>query len=243
MSRLLFVICLGGCAQAGKGDLTGRPDGAITLGDSRTSPDAFVVPVDAPPGVTTKTLTETSTDVLVANNSIACNNQAATEPALATKANSYYRVFDLAAAGITTDFHVMSMGFQVESSDGQVATARVGTYNGTVTPATTTLSVGNMTMVASNTNVTIPATSTGATVTAPFSNATIPAGKKLYIELDSPDGTATMNYMFVGSNTGGESLPGYILSTACSISNPTNISTVSSTNPKVNMLMTVTGTY
>jgi hypothetical protein len=47
----------------------------------------------------------------------------------------------------------------------------------------------------------------------------------------------------MGSNDGGESGFGYILSTACSVTNPTNISAVSSMYPAVHLLMTVTGTY
>ncbi|CAN5410122.1 hypothetical protein BH11MYX1_BH11MYX1_19080 [soil metagenome] len=230
MRRLLFLVCLGACAQAGKADSTGRPDSAITLGDSNTNPDAFVVPIDAPPGMMTKTLTQTTNEMLVQNTAPACGNSSGTD------ANSYYRVFDLGAAGITTDFKVTSVGFQVDYSTGQTATVRVGTYMGT--PGTT-LTTGNLTVVASNPTVTIPATTTGATVTAALTTATIAAGKKLFVELDSPAGAT----MYIGANTNGETAPGYIMSTACSIPNPTNISTVSSMYPTVDMLMTVTGTY
>jgi hypothetical protein len=234
MSRLMWVICLGACAQAGKADITGRPDGAITLGDSRTSADAFVVPVDAPPGVTTKTLTQTTDETLVQRTAPACGNSTGT----GTDANNYYRVFDLGAAGIPTDFKVTAVRFQVDYSTGQIATVRVGTYTGT--PGTT-LATNGMTVVASNQNVTIPSTTTGATVTAPLTNATIPAGKKLFIEVDSPTGAT----MYMGANTNGETKPAYILapSVGCDIKVPTNISTVSPNYPMVNLLMTVTGTY
>ncbi len=232
MSRLLFLGCLGACAQAGKADITGRPDGGIiTVVDSRTmAPDAFVPPIDAPPGMVTKTLTQTTDDTLVQDTAPACGSSSGTE------ANNYYRVFDLPALGITTDFKVTSVGFQVDYSTGQTAAVRVGTYNGT--PGTT-LAVGSMTVVASNTTVTIPSTTTGATVNAAMTNATIPAGKKLFVELDSPAGA----FMYIGANTDGETKPGYIMATGCSINAPTNISTVSSDYPTVNMLMTVTGTY
>src|SRR5450755_4654999 len=103
MRRLLFlIVCLGACAEAGKASLSGRPDGSIiTLTDSSITPhDAFVNPIDAPAGMMTKTLTQTTSDTLVQNTAPACGNSTATD------VNDYYRVFDLAAAGITTDFHV-----------------------------------------------------------------------------------------------------------------------------------------
>jgi len=231
MRWLLFLGCLGACAQAGKADIAGRPDGSISVVDSRiTTPDAFVVPIDAPPGMTTKTLTQTTDETLVQNTAPACGSSSGTE------ANSYYRVFDLPTLGITTDFKVTSVAFQVDYSTGQTATVRVGTYNGT--PGTK-LTLANLTVVASNPTVTIPSTTTGATVTAPMTSATIPAGKKMFVELDSPAGA----FMYIGANTDGETKPGYIMATSCSISVPTDISTISMSYPTVDMLMTVTGTH
>ncbi len=127
------------------------------------------------------------------------------------------------------------MTFQVDDSTGQSPSVKVGTYNGT--PGAT-LSVGNMTTVTTKT-ATVPATTTGATVNVDFTGTTIMAGKKLLLEIDSPAGST----LYMGANTGGESAPGYIMAPACSINSPTDISSVSTSYPTVDLLMTVTGTY
>ena len=235
MNRLLLLTCVvGACAKAGPAEFGGRTDGSISVVDADTShpqPDAFIPPmVDAPPGMMSKTLSETTTETLVQNTAPACGTSTATD------VNNYYRVFDPATFGITTDFHITQVNFQVDFCTGQTVTVNVGTYN--ATPGTT-LATASMTQVASNTSVTVPNTTTGAMVTAPFTTATIPAGKKLYVEIDSPAGQR----FYMGANTDGETAPGYISASACSISVPTNISTISASYPKVHLLMTVTGTY
>lgn len=240
MKRLLFVLA--GCARAGAGDV-----------DSGVRQDTQIR-VDAPaqidaPGPQTRTLVETTSQTLKAAASIACPSQTGT----GTAANNYYRVFDPAAFGITTDFKVTQVAFQVEAchsyiggTSGTTVAVRVGTYNGT--PGNT-LAAANMTVLASNPTVTVPEviesgsppTTPGATVTAPIS-ATIPAGTKLFVEVDSPDGT-NRYYFYMGANDGGETAPGYVLGPACNITTPTNVSTVSGSFPNVDLLLTVTGSY
>jgi hypothetical protein len=228
---LLSLIALAGCAEAGRVELGGRPDGSILVIDAPITQhrDAFVPPIDAPPGVMMKTLTQTTSGALVQNTAPACGNSTGTD------VNDYYRVFDLAAAGITTDFHVTQVSFQVDDSTGQSPSVKIGTYN--ATPGTT-LNVGSMATVTTKT-ATVPSTTTGATVNVDFTGTTIPAGSKLLFEIDSPAGST----LYMGANTGGESASGYIMAPACSINSPTDISTVSSTYPTVDLLMTVTGTY
>jgi len=233
--RLLFLfLALGACAEAGKASIGGRPDGNITVADSSGSNappiDAFESHIDAPPGMQTKTLDENTSDTLVQNTAPACGNAAGTD------VNTYYRVFDLATNGITTDFHVTQVAFQVDASGGQTVQVKVGTYNGT--PGTT-LATGSMAVAGSNLTVTVPSTTTGASVTAPITNAVIQGSKKLYVEIDSPAGGT----LYMGANSAGESAPGYIMAPACSINVPTNISSVSATYPAVHLLITVTGTY
>jgi hypothetical protein len=228
---LLSLIALAGCAEAGRIEFGGRPDGSIVLIDSSIMqrPDAFVQPIDAPPGVMMKTLTQTTSGALVQNTAPACGNSTGTD------VNDYYRVFDLAGAGITTDFHVTQVTFQVDYSTGQSPSVHIGTYTGT--PGTT-LNVNNMATVTTK-PATVPSTTTGATVNVDFTGTTIPAGSKLLFEIDSPAGST----LYMGANTGGESASGYIMATACSINSPTDISTVSTDYPTVDLLMTVTGTY
>jgi hypothetical protein len=229
---LLSLIVLAGCAEAGRIEFGGRPDGSILVIDSPVTqhPDGTMPPpIDAPPGVMMKTLTQTTSGTLVQNTAPACGNSTATD------VNDYYRVFDLTAAGITTDFHVTQVSFQVDYSTGQSPSVKIGTYS--ATPGTT-LNVNNMATVTTKT-ATVPSTTTGATVNVDFTGTTITAGSKLLFEIDSPAGSI----LYMGANTGGESASGYIMAPACSINSPTDISTVSATYPTVDLLMTVTGTY
>ncbi|HEX7703371.1 MAG TPA: hypothetical protein VF403_21675 [Kofleriaceae bacterium] len=244
MRPLLFaVIALAGCAEAGKQQLSGHGDGGVihVTDSSIVVPDAFVSHIDAPPGEQTKTLDENSSDTIKLATSIACSNNTTGF----TLANSYYRVFDPATFGITTDFHVTQIGFQVEdcssTAGGQVVTAKVGTYNGT--PGAT-ITTGNMAVLATNSQVQVPEIDlVGGSVNAPIT-ATIPAGKKVFVEIDSPDGTAGTNAsFFLGVNTAAETGFGYILATGCSISTPTNVSSAGVANTQISFLMTVTGTY
>lgn len=193
-------------------------------------------------GPTTRTLTQTNTQTIKPLGSIACaNNTNGT-----TRANNYYRVFDLAAAGITTTFNVTKVSFQIEHCSPTTTVAvRVGTYNGT--PAGT-LNTGSMTILASNPNVNVqqvienttpPGSTPGGTVDAPIT-AAIPAGQKLLVEVDAADGNNVYSF-YMGANDGGETAPAYVMAPTCNINTPTSISTAAGAT--VNLLLTVTGTY
>lgn len=249
MRGLICAIALVGCASAGAGDKPGV-DSSVTLGDGSGGGkmDAPMAMIDAPAGMQTRTLTQTNTQTLKAGNSIACGNSTG------TASNNFYRVFDLAAMGVTSDFHVTQVSFQIESCDhvssgnGINVAVRVGTYSGT--PGAT-LATSSMTILQSNATVavpevvedvsTTPPTTPGGTVNAPIT-ATVPANQKLFVEVDVPDGQNSYSF-YMGSNDGGETGFGYVLAPTCSINVPTNISSLSTTYPAVHLLLTVTGTY
>ncbi|MEO6776369.1 MAG: hypothetical protein ABI467_25730 [Kofleriaceae bacterium] len=243
MRSILFaLVALGACAEAGKTGFQGRPDGSITLVDSDMHqpppPDAFVSHIDAPPNMMTKTLDQNSSDTITLNTAIACTHQSDGT----TTANSYYRVFDPATQ---TDFHVTSVGFQVENSqgaagNGQIVTVKVGTYNGNV--GASSLVLANMVVVATNASVQLPEQAeVGANINAPIA-ATIPAGQKMYVEIDSPDNGAKV---FMGVNTAAEAAPGYIMApgttNGCNVNVPTSYATTAGT--QMSLLITTTGTY
>jgi hypothetical protein len=249
--RLFLCLLLFGCASAGAPEVGGHGgDAGFTHPtDSSGHPvDTFVNTIDAPPGQQTKTLSETTSNTLRPVTSIAC--PAAT---VGTSANIYYRVFDLATFGITSDFHVTQVSFQVEDCEtaggnGTNVAVRVGTYNGT--PGNT-LTVANMTVLASNANVTVPEivedvtamTTPGGLVNAPI-NATINAGMKVLVEVDVPDGDLD-HFFYPGANTGGQSAKGYVSSPSCTPpgTTPTDIGTVVMPATEIDLLLTVTGTY
>jgi len=242
--KLLVPVVIAGmtaCASGGRDTIDGNThDSSLVDG----------VVVDAPPGA--QTLTQTTSQTIEAGTSIACMNNPP-----GTNANNYYRVFDLAALGITSDFHVTRVSFQVEHCDqitgtaGAVVAVRVGTYAGT--PGAQ-LEASQMTILASNATVAVPEviedlgpppTTPGATVDAPIT-ATIPAGQKLLVEVDAPDGH-NQYYFYMGATTQAESAFGYVLAPTCKdmngvlITKPTNISALYTMYPAVHLLLTVTG--
>lgn len=245
--RALLLVSLAACASGGRDNAA--VDAAPAIVDGTVRMDAGPIP-DAPPGVMTRTLTQTTTMAIEGNTAIACANNPP-----GTNANNYYRVFDLAAAGITTPFTVTQVSFGVEHCDqingtaGAVVAVRVGTYDGT--PGAQ-LEASAMTILASNPTVQVPevietnGVTAGETIDAPIS-ATIPAGQKLLVEIDAPDGHNNY-YLYLGANNDGESSFGYVLAPGCSangvpITKPTNISSVSTSFPAVHLLITVTGHY
>jgi hypothetical protein len=243
MRPVAITVALGlaGCASAGGPDVT--LDGSVTSDGTTITIDSGVT-VDAQRAMT---LSQTASSMLEAGTSIACPSATT-----GTAANSYYRVFDLAAFGITTPFMVSQVSFQVEhcnqlaGNNGAVVAVRVGTYRGT--PGTT-LATADMTILASNPNVQVPeviedpgppATTPGGTANAPIS-ATIPAGDKLLVAVET-DGTGQYEF-YMGANNDGETGAGYILAPRCGVTVPTSISTVGNPPAPIHLLVTVTGTY
>lgn len=229
MRWLPLVVVLGACSDGN--DV--RVD--ATIGD--------VLRIDTPDGPPLMTLSQTTSPMVEAAASSACFASPS-----GTAANNYYRVFDLAALGIAADFHVSYISFEVEhcqnfvNSTGANVTARVGTYAGT--PGET-LAAANMVLLASNNNVAIPEVieangmTPGATVIAPV-DAVVPAGQKLMIEIDAPDGASTYTF-FMGANNDGESAPAYVLAPYCGVAVPTNVSTVA--GRPLHLLLSVSGWY
>lgn len=241
-----LAIVLAGCASAGTPDQS-AVDSNTGGGSDSGNPmiDSSMVMIDAPPGPQTRTLSQTTSQAIKGGNTLACSNNTTGY----TRSNNFYRVFDLAALGITTMFNVTKVSFQIEhchssTSTGCTVAVRVGTYTG---GTGATLDPAMMTLKASNATVAVPevvevgTTTPGGTVDAPIT-AAIPGGSKLYVVIESPDTTFAF---YPATNDGGESAMGYIQSSTCSINNPTNMSGALGTAPAAprHLLLTVTGTY
>lgn len=233
--RGLSLLLLGACASGGQPDVPDAPrvDGM----------HVDTVVIDAPP---MQTLSQTASNTMEPGTSQTCQAMSS-----GTAANNYYRVFDLAAFNITSDFLVSSVSFQVEHCDdltgtnGATVVVRVGTYSGT--PGET-LTLANMTLLKSVNGVAIPEViedlgpppvSAGATVNVPIS-ATIPAGQKMFVEIDAPDGNGLYE-LYMGANNDGEMGFGYVLAPTCTINAPTNISTLA--GEPLHLLISVSGSY
>ncbi len=234
------LLAITGCAK-GQGDgvpISGNPDGSVV-----GFPDAGIIFPDAnnnnpTPDAgssgtpTMKTLAQTTDRTTITTaNSVACADNTTGY----TDENSYYRVFDLAAAGINSTFTVSSVhiGIEQAASGGGSQSIDVHLYTVNGTP-----SIANLSEIGSA-NATVTDQSSSF-IDVPITGSA-PGGSQLAVGIHSPDGTTASNTFYVGSNAGGESSPGYILATTCMVN---DLSTTNAIGyPDMNMLIEVTGTY
>lgn len=205
----------------------GTPDAAPGI------PDATPLPPDAAAPVVV-TLTQSLSNTIVAENSVSCNGGT---PDFFHSDNSYYRVFDLAALGVTGPFTPTNVAVGIEDATAgtggsQPATLRFHTLSGAFTLA-------NLTTVS-----TIPVTvadQLGTVLNVPITGVTIPAGSMLVVEVFTPDGAPASNRFFIGSNNLGETGPTYIRATDCAVTEPTTVSSLGF--PEMAIVLNVTGSY
>ncbi|MCA9675181.1 MAG: hypothetical protein H6709_05955 [Kofleriaceae bacterium] len=194
-------------------------------------------PIDAPPQVQTVTLSQNTSMTVASANSVACSNSTTGY----TTENSYYRVFPLSSAGITTTFTANRVDFGIEQATGgsgatQTVQVRIYSMAGTALTSTSQLTL------LSGQNVAVPDSALAVQQVTLTTPATVAANLSLVAEVFVPDGTATSNTFFMGSNASGESGPSYIRapSTGCDITQPVTLSSLG--YPTVNLILTVTGT-
>lgn len=163
-------------------------------------------------------ITHSTTQNITALNSVSCNNGGI------HTINSYYRVFDLVGEfGITDPIQVDELSFGVEQAVGnggtQLVIVRLYTLSGPFILA-------NLTQVGSE-NLNVPDGATGTIFTATFDpEITIPANSILVAEVYTPDGTASGNSFFIGSNADPETAPSYIRAPACGITQPATTASI-----------------
>lgn len=267
MKGLLYLVLgLAGCAMAGRenvpggGDMVGgRPDGGGGGGggggddagiDAPPPPDAAPLP-DAPPGMQLVTLSQTNDMTMAPGKAVACGSS---DPffgiPIATRDNSWYRVFKLSDYGITGPFNVQRVTFWVDyASSGtgttQPATVKIGTYSGTLDADT--LAPGSITYLATQ-PTTIPDANSENGVDPPVEtniSATVPAGSNLLVEVALPDGYQDEHFFYIGVSAGGEQKKGYIRATpsGCNMTTPKSLVSPTALNRPDNAVMiTVTGT-
>jgi hypothetical protein len=86
-------------------------------------------------------------------------------------------------------------------------------------------------------NVNVPDQS-GTVLNVPI-NATVPAGSELVVEVFTPDGTATGNLLFIGSNAAAETGPSYLSAPDCGVNTPTTTAALGF--PNMHIVMNVNG--
>jgi hypothetical protein len=233
MRRLLICLAIAGCARAGKeNSIIGGLTDARPRGDATEIPPVDASPIDAPPQQTT--LSQTTSNAIAVNNSFRCPDGA----------NSYYRMFTLADYSITTTLHVTQVDFGIQDALGgqgttQPATLHVGTYGGPT--GNTTLDLTQVRMI-SSLDIKIPDGS-ATTMSVPIM-ADIAPTTSVIVELAIPDGAATGDRFFIGTNTDGERRPAYTLEPQCGFTDPTSMQSIADQFQfgNVHMVLTVTGT-
>jgi len=238
-------VLLVGCATAGRDNniFDTTDSGIVVLGDADPShPIDAARPIDARPidaAPVPLTMMETTSQTVAQANSFSCNAANVT-----SGQNSYYRVFTLSDYQVSDIFHVNNVTFAVETAVGQggtqPATINLGTYTGAL--GGTTLDTAQITPLTSA-PISIP-NSTGGTVSTPIT-ADVAPGSSLIVEIRVPDGAATSDEFFIGSNNGGESKPVYILAPSCALNAPTTMASIAAANmlPEPDVVLTVSGTH
>lgn len=196
------------------------------------APMPIDAPIDGGP-VQTITLSQTTSAAIVAANSVGCVDSFA-----ATAENSYYRVFQLATHGVNTTFTANRVDFGIESADSlfgsQDLTVRLYTLTGSFL-------LPNLTLLGSA-PVNVPNTAASLIRQVPIAASPAPPGSTVVAEVFVPDGQLFGDVFFLGSNTSGETAPGYIRAPDCSAPQPSTLLALGVTAP-VHYVITVTGTY
>lgn len=163
------------------------------------------------------TLTQNTSSVAVANSGIACNPGGD---------NAFYRVYDLAALGYTSDMTLANIKFSVQTSAvDRLVTVSAYTLSGALTNE-------NLTLLGSTTLTAIASTSI-IDYTAPMGGLTVPGGSTLVISYAVT--SSTNNLFLPGANAAGQSSPVYIKSIDCGVPQPTSLAAI--TFPDVHIIL------
>lgn len=162
-----------------------------------------------------------------------------------TSQQAYYRVFDLAAMGVTGSLALSSVAFGVQSASGTQALAvRVGVYNAVPGAALNTGPTdwggGDITPLAAAAS-TVNASANGMIITVPIA-VTVPQGARLIVEIASPDDSAkSYSSFFLAASSGSETASGYFWAPGCGIAAPGTPASLG--QGIVPFLITATGSY
>jgi hypothetical protein len=245
-----LVALLVGCATAtapGVGGDDDDDDDDDVHTDARLGPDARLIDaqlIDAPPSTQTITLSQTGSQVVEPASSIACAENDGAGGIVATRENSYYRVFRLADFGVNRPFTPTMVTFGVEQATSLGGTQPVQVKLYTLSGA---LSTANLTPIAGNNTVLADSAVTSVNVTISPAPVVQPSAT-LVVEVFSPDGDPDLlgfgNQFFIGTNRQTETATGYLRSATCGVTQPTAYGALGDpTFATIRLVLTVTGTY
>jgi hypothetical protein len=243
---LLAACATGSSGNGDDDDDVAAPDADINQprpdANPNVPPDASEIP-DSNTAPLPRTLTQSNATTITDAHTVTCNQFGGGTTASAE--NRFYRVFDLAALGITTTYTATRVDFSIESAaavSGSL-TLQVKLHTLAVAPTGNTFALANLTQLYGQ-NVTITPTTLSTQQVTLTTPVIVPAGSRLVVELFAPDMTAlgNGNSFFPGSNASGETGATYIQATDCGITDATKLSTVVTPDPQVHWIMAVQGT-
>jgi hypothetical protein len=190
----------------------------LLLGSGGINALATVDPVspDTPNQTCLPTITQSSSQAITLGNSVSCNSGA---PGSFHFDTSYWRAFNMATFTGSQQYNVTSVSFGIESArsgagQGQPVTVRLYTGTGAPFPGGSGILIATTSLTVMDQTQTI--------VSVPLF-ATVPAGSsELVMEVFTPDGQATSNAFFIGSNAAAQTGPSYVSAAACGNSMPTD---------------------
>jgi hypothetical protein len=199
-----------------------QPVGGTAMGPSTAVPDGCPARI-----------THSLSQAIVLGNSTACfDNKTGF-----TRENAYWRAFDLNTFTGGQAYDISEISFGVEQSAAgnglfQSLDVVLWTNNGASFPAGTLepLAIFFLTIINDSSFM----------VTIPLDNTTVPAGTlELVMEVSSPDGVAEGNVFLIGSNSEGQTGPGYITAPDCGFPDPVDLASFGF--PNMHMVFNVSG--
>jgi hypothetical protein len=178
------------------------------------------------------TITHSLSQAIVAGNSGACVD----ETTGFTRENTYWRAFDMNTFTGGQAYNISEISFGVEQSSGNGLFQDLGvvlwTNNGAPFPEGTLepLAIFFLTIINDSSFM----------VMIPDVETTVPAGTlELVMEVSSPDGVDQGNVFLIGSNSEGETGPGYISAPDCGFPDPVDLASFGF--PNMHMVFNVNG--
>jgi subtilisin family serine protease len=195
------------------------PDERITVAIKGSTGGASPTPSPSPTpgGSCPPVITQSTSQVILSPNSVACNDNATGF----VVENHYWRAFDMNTFTGGLQYNITAIEFGIEvatsgSGTGQPITVNLYANHGTPFPAGDWAS----NLIGSSGSINVP-DQQQAIFNVPIS-VSVPAGTlELVMEVMNPDGVAAMNNFFIGSNTAAETGTSYISSAPCGIDDPT----------------------
>ena len=159
-------------------------------------------------------LTQSTSQSIITGNSVSCN-----AGGIHTD-NSYFRAYDMTAFASGFDVCEVQVGVEQAIGAGGVQPITVNVYanSGAAFPNGTLALLGTASPSVADQSLTV--------LTVPLA-ASVPAGTtEMVLEVFTPDGAASSNSFFIGSNNLGQSGPSYLSAADCGITTPTPTSAI-----------------